>query len=160
MKYYIKGKLTSLHKRFYVYDESGNRVYEISSKVLSFGNKTTLYEMNGQKHAYIEQRVLHLLSHYDIYIEDQMICSIARKFKLTKKSYELTNGYSVDGNILGLNFNVIDPSGNKMASIKRKAFSITEKYEIEIIDEKQELLALSILIVIANDVIQDKQNDW
>ena len=111
MKYYIKEKLLSLHKRLYVYDETEKQVYEISSKVVSFGDKTTLYEMNGQKHAYIEQRVLHLLSHYDIYIEDQMICSIARKFQLFKKSYELINGYSVDGNIFRLHFTVVDPNG-------------------------------------------------
>ncbi|MDD7330395.1 MAG: hypothetical protein PUG52_05085 [Absicoccus porci] len=42
MKYYIKEKLLSLHKRLYVYDETEKQVYEISSKVVSFGDKTTL----------------------------------------------------------------------------------------------------------------------
>ncbi|WP_276330009.1 hypothetical protein [Absicoccus porci] len=41
MKYYIKEKLLSLHKRLYVYDTE-KQVYEISSKVVSFGDKTTL----------------------------------------------------------------------------------------------------------------------
>lgn len=159
MKYYIKGKMISLHNRFYVYDETGKQVYEISSKAVSFGAKTTLYEMNGQKHAYVEERILHLLSHYDIYIEDQMICSIAQKVKLFKPSYKLTNGYSVDGNIFGFHFNVVDPNGKTMASIKRKAISLADQYEIEIFDEKQELLALAILIAISNDILQEAQNN-
>ena len=64
------------------------------------------YEMNGQKHAYMNS-----VCFIYINLEDQMICSIARKFQLFKKSYELINGYSVDGNIFSLHFTVVDPNG-------------------------------------------------
>lgn len=159
MKYYIREKLISLHHKFYVYDEAGKQAYEISSKVISIGDKTTLYDMRGEKYAYIEQRILHLMPHYDIYLDDHLVCSIAKKFQLIKNDYKLTNGYKVDGNFLALNFEITDPHGHIMGSIKRKFISIGDKYEIEIFDEKQELLALAILIAIANDVNRAQRNN-
>ncbi|RNM30640.1 hypothetical protein EDX97_07620 [Absicoccus porci] len=56
-------------------------------------------------------RILNSVCFIYIYLEDQMICSIARKFQLFKKSYELINGYSVDGNIFSLHFTAVDPNG-------------------------------------------------
>ena len=46
----------------------------------------------------------------------------------------------------------------ELMSIKRKAISIAEQYEIEIFEKKQELLALAILIAMADDVIQAVAN--
>lgn len=152
MKYYIREKLISLHNRFYVYDEDGHQAYEISSKMISIGDKTTLYDMKGGKHAYIEQRILHLMPHYDVYLEDQLVCSIAKKIRLIKNDYSLSNGYRVDGNFLALNFSITDPNGHMMGSIKRKFISIGDRYELNIFDQHQELLALAILIAITNDV--------
>ena len=159
MKYYIREKLISLHHRFYVYDEDGNQAYEISSKMISIGDKTTLYDMKGGKHAYIEQRILHLMPHYDIYLEDHLACSINKRIRLLKNDYGLSNGYRVDGNILALNFTIIDSHGKKMGSIKRKLISIGDRYEITIFDHQQELLALAILIAIANDVNRAQRNN-
>lgn len=159
MKYYIHEKLISLHRKFYVYDENGKKVYEISSKLISVGDKTTLYDMRGKKYAYIEERILHLMPHYDIYLEDHLVCSISKKFQLIKNDYKLTNGYKVNGNFLACNFQIKDPHGDIMGSIKRKLISIRDKYEIDIFDEKQELLALAILIAITNDVNRAQQNN-
>ena len=92
------------------------------------------------------------MPHYDIYLEDHLACSINKKIRLLKNDYGLSNGYRVDGNILALNFTIIDSHGKKMGSIKRKLISIGDRYEITIFDHQQELLALAILIAIANDV--------
>lgn len=92
------------------------------------------------------------MPHYDIYLEDQLVCSIAKKIRLIKNDYSLSNGYRVDGNFLALNFSITDPNGHMMGSIKRKFISIGDRYELNIFDQQQELLALAILIAITNDV--------
>lgn len=80
MKLYVNEKLFSFHNRFYVKDENDKDVYEISSKIISLGDKTTINDMEGNKVAYIEQEILHLTPHYNVYINDTL------EFKIIKNS--------------------------------------------------------------------------
>ncbi len=50
MKLYVNEKLLSIHNKFYVRDENNKEVYEISSKVISIGNKTTITDIEGIKY--------------------------------------------------------------------------------------------------------------
>ena len=159
MKLYINEKLLSLHNRFYIKDESGNNVLEMSSQMFSIGRKTWIKDLQGNELAYMQEEILHLMPHYNIYIDGQMVCQIAKKFKLLKNNYELSNGYKVNGNWLALDFSVLDPSGTLVGSIKRKFISIGDKYEIEITDEQNYILILSIMMAITNDVNQAQQGD-
>ena len=49
MKLYVSEKLFSFHNKFYVKDENDVDVYEISSKVISIGDKTTISDMSGNQ---------------------------------------------------------------------------------------------------------------
>ena len=152
MKLYVNEKLFSLHNKFYVKDESDIDVYEISSKVISFGDKTTITDMSGNKIAYIEQELFHLMPHYNVYINDVLAFSIIKKFQLFKNDYELSNGYRVEGNMLMLDLAIFDENNIQVGSIKRKFISIGDKYEIDILDESKKDVVLSIIVAITNDV--------
>lgn len=152
MKLYINEKIFSIHNKFFVKDENGNDVYEISSKAISLGDKTTITDMGGNKIAYIEQELFHLMPNYNIYVDDNLLCKITKKFKLFKHSYELSNGYRVDGDCLMLNMDVYNDANQQIGSIKKQLFSFGDKYEIELFDEKELKIALAIIVAIANDV--------
>ena len=160
MKLFINEKLFSIHRKFYVLNEQGENVYEISSEVLTIGDKTTVSDMSGNKIAYIEQRLLHLMPNYDIYINGQVACSIQKKFKLFKNNYELSNGYTIDGNFMALNFTIKDDRGNIIGELSRKFISIGDKYTIDIYDENKLPIVLSIIVAITNDVnrVQSSNN--
>lgn len=152
MKLYVNEKLFSFHNRFYVKDENDKDVYEISSKIISLGDKTTINDMEGNKVAYIEQEILHLTPHYNVYINDTLEFKIIKKFQLFKNDYTLNNGYRVDGNFFMLDFKVFDDNNNQIGSIKRKFISIGDKYEIEINDTSKKEIVLAIIVAITNDV--------
>ena len=152
MKLYVNEKLFSFHNRFYVKNENDKDVYEISSKIISLGDKTTINDMEGNKVAYIEQEILHLTPHYNVYINDILKFQIIKKFQLFKNDYTLNNGYRVDGNFFMLDFTVYDEDNNKIGSIKRKFISIGDKYEIEINDTSKKEIVLAIIVAITNDV--------
>ena len=156
MKLYVNEKLFSIHNKYYVKDSNDKNIYEISSKIISIGTKTTIKDMKGNVLSYIEQRVLHITPHYDIYINDELTCEIAKKFQLFRNDYVLSNGYSVDGDFLSLNFSIYDNNEKQIASISRKYISIGEKYTIEINNKKDLILVLSIIVAIANDVDRSK----
>ena len=155
MKLYVNEKLFSLHDKLYVMDEEGNNLYEISSKVLSIGSKITVSDMAGNKVAYIEQELFHLLNHYKIYIGEELVCTIAKKFKLFKNNYELDNGYRIDGNFMALNFDIYEGE-KKIAEIRRKFFSIGDKYEIDILEDDKKDFILAIIAVISKDINKDQ----
>ena len=152
MKLYINEKIFSLHHRFFIKDEQGNDVLEMSSQMISIGRKTWIKDLNGNELAYMEQEILHLMPHYNIYVNGALLCQITKKFKLLKNDYELSNGYKVDGNIFALDFTIADNTGKTVGILKRKFFSIGDKYEIEILDEKDYILILAIIMAITNDV--------
>ena len=45
MKLFVKEKLLSMHNRYYIYNENEELEYEIESKVISIGDKTTIYDL-------------------------------------------------------------------------------------------------------------------
>ena len=152
MKLYVNEKLFSIHNRYYVKDENDMDVYEISSKVISIGDKTTINDMQGNRIAYIEQEIFHIMPNYNVYIIDAFVFKIAKKFQLFKNDYILSNGYRVEGNFMMLDFVIYDDKGNQIGSIKRKFISIGDKYEIEINDVNKKEIVLSIIVAITNDV--------
>ena len=152
MKLYVNEKLFSIHNKFYVKDENEQDVYEISSKVFSIGAKTTISDMSGNKVAYIAQEIFHLTPHYNVFVNDQKICQIKKKFQLMKNDYELTNGYRVEGNIFAYDFVIYDNTDTPIGSIKRALISIGDKYEIEIFDETKLNIVLAIIVAITNDI--------
>ena len=157
MKFYVNEKLISLHNRFYIKDEAGNDVLELSSKVFSIGRKSWIKDLQGNELAYMQQEVLHLMPHYNIFIGGQMVCQISKKFKFFKNDYVLSNGYRVDGDWLALDFSIYDSNNVFAGSIKRKFISIGDKYEITIDNGKDYILILAIIMAITNDVNNAQQ---
>jgi len=158
MKLYVNEKLFSIHDRFYIKDEGGSDVYEISSKFISLGDKTTIRDTKGNKVGYIEQQIFHLMPTYKIYINDELAFKISKKFQLFKNDYSLSNGYRVSGNFMMLDFVIYDDKNIEIGRIKRKFFSIGDKYEIDIVDPKKKIIILAIVVAIANDVNRNQSS--
>ena len=158
MKLYVNEKLFSIHKKFYVKDENNMDVYEISSKIISLGDKTTINDMQGNKIAYIEQELFHITPNYNIYIGDEFIFKITKKLQLFKNDYILSNGYKVEGNFMMLDFTIYDDNNTQIGSIKRKFISIGDKYEINIDDINKKEIVLAIIVAITNDVNRNQKS--
>lgn len=152
MRLYINEKLLSLHNKYYINDENNNNILEITSKFISIGDKTWIKDLSGNELAYIEQEIFHLMPKYNIYINNELAYSISKKFQLFKNDYVLSNNYKVEGDFLSHSFCVYNDKEEKIGEISRKYFSIGDKYIIDIIDEKEYLLVLSIIVAITNDI--------
>ena len=151
MKLYVNEKMFSLRRKYFVEDENKNNIYEISSKIFSLKHKTTVSKVDGEKVAYIEGKVFFIMPSYNLYVKDKYMCKIKRKFTLWKRKYIISNGYRVEGNFVDLNFKIFDQEDKQVANISKKFFSLTDKYEIDILDEKNTYLILAIVVAITND---------
>lgn len=151
MKLYVNEKLFSLRRKYFVEDENNKSIYEISSKIFSLKHKTTVSNMDGEEVAYIEGKVFYILPSYKVYVKNKFMCKIKRKLTLWKKKYSISNGYRVEGNFIDLDFKIFNHENKQVANIKRKFFSLKDKYVIDIIDEEKVNLILAIVATIIND---------
>ena len=158
MKLFVKEKLLSMHNRYYIYNENEELTYEIESKVISIGDKTTIYDKEHNVIAYIEQEIFHFTPHYNVYIEGKYKYQIKKKFHFFKNDYELSNMYKVEGSTFSLNFTITNNYGKTIALVNRKFLSIGDKYQIEIIDENDIYTILTIIVAITNDVDRSQSN--
>lgn len=158
MKLFVKEKLLSMHNRYYIYNENEELTYEIESKVISIGDKTTIYDKEHNVIAYIEQEIFHFTPHYNVYIEGKYKYQIKKKFHFFKNDYELSNMYKVEGSTFSLNFTITNNYGKTIALVNRKFLSIGDKYQIEIIEENDIYTILTIIVAITNDVDRSQSN--
>ena len=114
--------------------------------------------MQGNKIAYIEQELFHIMPNYNVYINDAFAFKITKKFQLFKNDYILSNEYRVEGNFMMLDFIVYDDNNTQIGSIKRKFISIGDKYEISINDISKKEIVLAIIVAITNDVNRNQNS--
>ena len=157
MKLYINEKVFSLHDKFFIYDENGNNVYEVSSKFPSYWKKTMICDMDGNKLLDIKQVPLKRPSTYDIYEDGKFALKIARVPKCFVRKYELSNGYYAKGVNFPLKVEAYNDNDKAIGTVRKKVFSVGEKYEIEIFEERYELMMLAIAVAMA---IEDNSTDF
>lgn len=158
MEFFINEKLFSLHDKFYILDSNGNNIYEISSKVFSIGDKITIRDMSGNEILYVEQQLFHLMPHYNVFADGQLICSISKKFKLFANNYHISNDFYVKGNFFGFNFAIYDSNNLQIGSISRKFLTLGDKYVLVVNDLSNIKIILGIIVAIAMDINRNQNN--
>ncbi len=143
-------KVFSLHHHIDITDEDGNIVYQAHSKVLSLHDKTDVTDASGRQVAHIESKVFSLHERHFVTMAD------GTRFELSNEIFHLikdiTNieglGWQLQGNILGLNFQLYDSLGCIIAVIGQKILSLHDKYCIDIYRPEYEEKVIAILVTL------------
>ena len=160
MKLYINEKLISMHNKFYITDEKHNNLFEITNKVLTIGRKTSINDMSGNELIYIEEELFKLFeSHYNVFCKGNFSYKIIKRFNIIKKVYELSNGYTAEGDIFNFCLSIYDNEQKHIANINKHIISIGDKYEIEVYDESKIIVILAIAATVVNDIDRNQRNN-
>ena len=155
MKLYTKQKVFSWKDKFTVKDEYGQDKYYVEGEVFSFGRKLHVYDMDQQEVAYIEQQVMHLMPHYNVHIGGQFVAEIVQKFAWFHPKYEIQGpNWTVEGGFWQHEYTVSDQGGSVQVSISKELMSWGDSYELDIAEDKNELLALAVVLAIDCAVAQ------
>ena len=152
-------KVFSLHHHIDITDANENIIYQARSKVLSLHDKTDVFKVSGEPVAHIERKLLSLHERHFITMADGTGFEISNElFHLIK---DITNieglGWQLQGNILGLNFELRDADGSIIAVIGQKMLSIHDKYCIDIYKREHEEKVVAILVTLQH-MIRDRNN--
>ncbi|MBE6042061.1 MAG: hypothetical protein E7220_06025 [Clostridiales bacterium] len=158
---FSSSKIFTLHHHIDITDEFDNIVYQSESKFLSLHDKTDIIDAHGNHIAHIERKVLTIHERHLIVMEDGTDFELSNElFHLIK---DITNiyglGWQIRGNILGLNFELIDENGDLVALIGQKLISIHDKFSIDIYQPDHEAKVVAIVVALQH-MLKDREASY
>lgn len=155
MKLYIKQKVFSWGAKFRIYDEYENDKYSVEGEVFTLGKKLHLYALDGNELAYIHQKVWSFLPKYFINRNGNDIAQVIKEFTFFRQQYTVESlGWTVEGDFWAHEYQIHSGCG-VIATISKQWFAWGDTYEIDIADGVDEVLALSVVLII--DAVIDSQ---
>lgn len=147
MKLYIKQKIFSWFDSYNVFDENRNIVYTVQGR-LAWGHKLVIYDVNGEEVGMVKEAKLTWMPKFKLYERGNYIGEIRKKISLFGHKYAIDHkNWTVNGNIVGWNYDIKSPSGC-VANVYKKIFNLTDTYVIDVDDPKDALCCLMFAIAI------------
>ncbi len=155
---FTTAKILTFHKVIDITDGGENIVYHSETKFPSILDKTDVTDEAGNHVAHIERKLISLHERHFITMADGTQFQISNEiFHLIR---DITNieglGWQLQGNILGLNFELYDEFGEIIAVIAQKMISIHDKYCIDIYKPECEEIVVAILVTLQH-MIRDRR---
>lgn len=152
---FTRTKVMTLHHRIEITDANENVVYRAETKFPSLHDKTEIYDASDRHVAHMERKLFTLHERHFITMEDGTAFQLSNElFHLVK---DITNieglGWQLQGNVLGLNFELYDANGQIIAVIAQKLFSIHDKYCIDIYQPEYEKQVIAILVTLQHMIL-------
>lgn len=158
MKLYIKQRLLSWTDSYDIYDENMNKKYTAKADFLALGHRIRIFDLYGGEVGYINEKLLRFFAEFDVYVGGRWLGRIKKKFSFLVPKYDIDyNGWSVDGDFFGWNYQVKRPNGLVAAHISKELFHLTDTYAIEVLDDSDEINVL--LLVAAIDAANCRNNN-
>ena len=147
---YTSLKLGDLHRKIEVTDEEGNIKYYTKSGIVSIKGKTDIMDAADNVIAHLEKKIVSLHEKQFITMSDGRNFTLSNELLHVVK--DVTNieglGWKIQGNIIGLNFNLMDEHDLPIATISKKMISIHDKYCIDLYKPDQEPVVVAVVIAL------------
>ena len=158
MKLLIKQRVFSWSDTYDVYDEYGNAKYYVKGELFSLGHQIHVYDSRTREEiGVIHQKLLSFMPRFEVEVRGLVIGEIQKKFTLFRPRYEIEyNGWSVDGDFLGWNYEVLNGS-YKVMQIEKEILYWGDTYVIDFSNPEDEIQGL--MLVIAIDAANCSQGD-
>ena len=150
-------KVFTLHHHIDITDGSENIVYQSNTKFPSLHDKTDITDASGNQVAHIERKFFTLHHRHFVTMADGTQFQIASEFwHVVKDIINIEGlGWQMQGNIMGLNFQLYDSDGSLIAVISQKMFSMHDKYCIDIYRPEYEPTVVAILVTLQH-IMRDR----
>lgn len=147
MKLYIKQKVMTLGERFTVKNEYEEDLYIVEGSFLSIPKRFTIYDMKGNPLSTVKRRHVTMFPGFTISTPNETI-TLKQKFALARMKFAIESlDWSLRGNFTAHEYEVTRGS-NPIMTLTKHWFTWGDSYELDIEDERDALLCLSIVIAI------------
>lgn len=155
MKLYIKQKVFSWKDKFTVKDENGNDKYFVEGEIFTLGKKLHIYDVTGNEVAFIHQKVLSFLPRFFVDVNGAEVAEIIKEFTFFKPKYRIGGlNWEINGSFLAHDYE-ITKHNSPIVTINKAWISWGDSYELDIRDNNDEIMALSVVLAIDCVTAQD-----
>ena len=157
MKLYIKQKVFSFKDKFNIYDERGEIKYTAEGEIFTLGKKLHIKDTFDREVIFIQQRLLTFLPKYEITVLGSKPVEIVKNFTFFKHAYTIPDwGITIKGDFFAHEYEVMR-NGGEIAHLSKEWFTWGDTYAINIMDPRDELMALASILVV--DCCMEAQNN-
>lgn len=159
MKLYIKQRVFSWSDSFFIKDEFGNDKYHAKGELFSFGHKLHVYDSYNTEVAFIKQKLFTFMPRFEIYIDNFKAGELVKKFTFFKPRYYIDGtNLSLEGHIWEHNYQLYE-GGNLIMEVYKEWFTWGDSYVLDILNPKDELLCLSVVLAIDCEKCSSNNNN-
>ena len=162
MRFILKERIFSLRESYYIRNEQGENLLEVTGRLLGIRDKLTLRDLEGNVVATITSHLIALRPTYTIDRPGQPDATVKKDFINI-----LREGFSVDmagglpdlriqGDILEHSY-TISRQGNTIAQVSKKWISLRDSYVVDVTEGEDAVLLLACAIVV--DRITHEEDD-
>lgn len=148
MKLLFRQRLFSWFDSYDIFDESETTVYKVKGQ-MSWGHCLKIFRPDGREEGMVKQKVLAMFPTFELYEGDRHMGHVRREFSPFKPSYEIDfNGWHVEGSFLEWDYTITGANGERIATISKELFHMTDTYVMDIADPKDALYVLMFVLAI------------
>jgi uncharacterized protein YxjI len=148
MKLLFRQRIFSWLDSYDIYDEQGNVVYRVKSQ-LSWGHCLKIFDTYGNEVGMVKERIITFLPKFEVYLGHEYLGCIAKELSIIKPKYRIAyNGWSMKGNIWAWDYVIVDGAGERVATISKELFHLSDTYAIDVKDPKNAVIVLMFVLAI------------
>jgi uncharacterized protein YxjI len=148
MKLLFKQKIFSWLDSYDIFDESGNTVYTVKSK-LAWGHCLKIFDAFGNEVGTVKEKVITFMPKFEIYLGQQYLGCISKELSFFKPKYDIDyNGWHIEGNFWEWDYTILDENGRIVAVISKELLHLSDTYAIDIGDPDDALMVLMFVLAI------------
>lgn len=134
MKLLFRQRIFSWFDSYDIYDENGNTVYVVKGQ-LAWGHCLKICDPQGHELGLVKEKIITLLPKFELYEGGRYIGRISKKLSLFSPKFSIDfNGWTVEGNFLEWDYTIWDARGNRVATIGKELFHLSDTYVLDIAD--------------------------
>lgn len=148
-----------LKETYYVYDHNRNVRFMIKGELLSLKHHLHIYDALGRTElATVKEKLIAVRSplsldsnpkDFVIEVGGQKIGKVKTKAAFAKQKFDVTfNDWSVEGDVFGKNYKIIDKAGNVIMTASQKLSYVNDMYYVDVTDPKNEFYCVLILLAL------------
>lgn len=153
MRFVLKERIFSLRESYYIRNEAGDNVLEVTGRLLGIRDKLTLRDLHGNEVATITSHLIALRPTYTIERPGQPDATVKKDFiNILREGFsvDMAGGLSdlrIQGDILDHSY-TIARKGTTIAQVSKKWISLRDSYVIDIDGGEDAILLLACAIVV------------
>lgn len=148
MKLMFKERAFSWLDSYDVYREDGSVIYTVHGE-LSWGHCLHILDEHDEHVGTVKEKMFTWLPKFEIYQRDEYLGCISKEFGFIIHEYNVDfMGWTVQGDLFEWDYKVKNERNEVVAAVSKELFNWTDTYSIEVIDEKDALYALMLVLAI------------